>query len=202
MTHTLPELPYSYDALEPHIDARTMEIHHSKHHQAYVDNLTKALETHPDLLEKDLKDLLKDPSSLPDDIRTAVINHGGGHLNHSLFWTMLSPVGGGQPEGELLDRITAKFGAFDQFKVEFTKVAMSRFGSGWAWLVLSGTEISIQSTPNQETPISAGLIPLLTLDVWEHAYYLNYQNRRADYIASWWNVVNWKECENIYKENT
>jgi Fe-Mn family superoxide dismutase len=181
MAFELPKLPYAYDALEPHIDARTMEIHHSKHHQAYTNNLNAALEKHPDL------------NSVPEDIRTAVRNNGGGFVNHNLFWMVMSPDGGGEPSGALADAINAAFGDFASFKDTFSKTAGGQFGSGWGWLVKDGGTLKVLSTPNQDNPLSLGLTPILGLDVWEHAYYLNYQNRRPDYIAAWWNVVNWAE---------
>jgi Fe-Mn family superoxide dismutase len=188
---TLPPLPYAYDALEPHIDARTMEIHHDKHHAAYVANLNKAVADYPDLGQKSVEDLLKDLNAVPEKIRTAVRNNGGGHYNHSLFWQMMKKDGGGAPTGDLAKAIDASFGNFGAFKEQFTKAAMSQFGSGWAWLVLDGKTLKIEPTPNQDTPLSVGKIPLLGVDVWEHAYYLKYQNKRADYITAWWNVVNW-----------
>jgi Fe-Mn family superoxide dismutase len=193
MAFELPKLPYAYDALEPHIDARTMEIHHSKHHQAYTNNLNAALEKHPDLAGKSAEDLLKDLNSVPEDIRTAVRNNGGGFVNHNLFWMVMSPDGGGEPSGALADAINAAFGDFASFKDTFSKTAGGQFGSGWGWLVKDGGTLKVLSTPNQDNPLSLGLTPILGLDVWEHAYYLNYQNRRPDYIAAWWNVVNWDE---------
>jgi Fe-Mn family superoxide dismutase len=188
---TLPPLPYAYDALEPHIDARTMEIHHDKHHAAYVANLNKAVAGHPDLEKKSVEELLKDLSGVPEKIRTAVRNNGGGHYNHSLFWQMMKKDGGGEPGGELAKAIDAAFGNFSAFKETFSKAALGQFGSGWAWLVLDGSALKIEDTANQDTPLGAGKPPLLGLDVWEHAYYLKHQNKRADYIAAWWNVVNW-----------
>ena len=201
MPHELPDLPYSYDALEPDIDARTMEIHHSKHHQGYVNNLNAALEKHPELMDKSVEELVADLSSVPDDIRTAVRNNGGGHANHTLFWTCMGPDGGGDPSGELAEAINSTFGSFDNFKDEFSKAAATRFGSGWAWLCVDGSgNLVVTSTPNQDNPVSEGLTPILGLDVWEHAYYLNYQNRRPDYIKAWWNVVNWNQVsENLSK---
>ena len=188
---TLPPLPYAYDALEPHIDAQTMHIHHDKHHAAYVANLNKAVAEFPDLGNKPVEDLLKDLNSVPEKARTAVRNNGGGHYNHSLFWQMMKKDGGGEPSGDLAKAIDAGFGGFSAFKDNFSKAALGQFGSGWAWLVLDGNAVKIEPTPNQDTPLSAGHPPLLGLDVWEHAYYLKYQNKRADYIAAWWNVVNW-----------
>ncbi|MFQ6046652.1 MAG: superoxide dismutase [Gemmatimonadales bacterium] len=193
MAHTLPDLPYAHDALEPHIDARTMEIHHGKHHQAYVDKLNAALEKHPNLQEKSVEELIGDILSVPEDIRTAVRNNGGGHANHSLFWTVMSPSGGGQPEGTLADAIKSAFGDFDTFRQRFSDAAATRFGSGWAWLTVQGGTLAVQSTPNQDSPLMEGKTPILGLDVWEHAYYLKYQNRRPEYIAAWWNLVNWEE---------
>ncbi len=194
MAHVLPDLPYSYDALEPSIDAKTMEIHHGKHHQGYVNNLNAALENHPELQEKSVEDLISDLNSIPENIRNAVRNNGGGHANHSLFWPCMGPDGGGTPEGELADAINSAFGSFDNFKDQFSKAAATRFGSGWAWLCVDNNgDLVVTSTPNQDNPISDGLKPVLGLDVWEHAYYLNYQNRRPDYVNSWWNVVNWNQ---------
>ncbi|MGG0642875.1 superoxide dismutase [Sporosarcina gallistercoris] len=201
MAYKLPELPYAYDALEPHIDKETMEIHHTKHHNTYVTNVNNALEGHADLAAKSVEDLISDLNAVPEDIRTAVRNNGGGHANHSLFWTLLSPNGGGAPAGTLADAIDKKFGSFDNFKEEFANAAKTRFGSGWAWLVLDNGELSIMSTPNQDNPLMEGKTPLLGLDVWEHAYYLNYQNRRPDYISAFWNVVNWDEVQKLYTEN-
>ena len=195
MPHTLPALPYAFDALEPHIDAQTMQIHHGKHHQAYVNNLNAALDKHSQLHEKSLEALLADLNSVPDDVRNAVRNNGGGHWNHSLFWTLMAPSGGGDPTGALGTAITATFGAFDKFKEQFAAAGVSRFGSGWAWLIRKGSALSIVSIPNQDNPLMDGVASrdiLLGLDVWEHAYYLKYQNRRPDYIGAWWNVVNWK----------
>lgn len=193
MAHQLPELPYAHDALEPHIDKQTMEIHHGRHHATYVNNLNAALEAHPDLQGKSVEELISNLDALPESIRTAVRNNGGGHANHTLFWQILSPNGGGAPTGELADAINAAFGSFDNFKAEFAKAAAGRFGSGWAWLVVDGGKLSITSTPNQDSPIMEGKTPILGLDVWEHAYYLKYQNKRPDYIAAFWNVVNWDE---------
>ena len=194
MAFTLPPLPYAFTALEPHIDAMTMEIHHGKHHQAYITNLNKALETAPDLASKSLEELLANNCAVaPDAIKTAVRNHGGGHYNHSMFWNILGPNGGGAPVGNLAAAITATFGGFDAFKEKFNAAAAGRFGSGWAWLVKSGPAIDILSTANQDCPLMEGKFPVLGLDVWEHAYYLKYQNRRPDYVDAWWNVVNWTE---------
>lgn len=197
---TLPELPYDYDALEPTIDKETMNIHHTKHHNTYVTNLNAALEGHSDLQDKSLEELISDLDSIPEEIRTAVRNNGGGHANHSFFWKIMSPNGGGEPTGELADKINETFGSFDQFKEQFEQAAAGRFGSGWAWLVLDNGELKITSTPNQDSPIMEGQVPLLGLDVWEHAYYLNYQNRRPDYASAFWNVVNWDEVAKNYEE--
>jgi len=191
MAHELPPLPYAYDALEPHIDARTMEIHHGKHHQAYINNLNKALEAHPDLAVRPVEDLLGDLRAIPDGIRTAVRNNGGGHANHSLFWTSMGPGKGGAPTGRLADAIGSTFGGFEDFQKQFATAAATRFGSGWAWLASNGGALEVLSTPNQDSPLMEGKTPLLGLDVWEHAYYLKYQNRRPDYIGAWWNVVDW-----------
>ena len=194
MAHTLPALPYAFDALEPHIDAQTMQIHHGKHHQAYVTNLNAALDKHAALHEKSLEELLGNLAGVPDDIRTAVRNNGGGHWNHSLFWNLMGPGAGGEPTGALADAINAAFGDFATFKTQFQAAGVGRFGSGWAWLVKDGSKLAITSSPNQDNPIMDGKKPgdiLLGLDVWEHAYYLKYQNRRPDYIGAWWNVVNW-----------
>lgn len=193
MAYELPELPYAYDALEPHIDKETMNIHHTKHHNTYVTNVNNALADHADLQGKSVEELVANLDAVPEAIRTAVRNNGGGHANHSLFWQILSPNGGGNPTGELATAIDAKFGSFDAFKEEFAKAATTRFGSGWAWLSVANGELEVSSTANQDSPIMEGKTPLLGLDVWEHAYYLNYQNRRPDYIGSFWNVVNWDE---------
>ncbi len=190
--HELPQLPYSRDALEPHIDARTMEIHHGKHHAAYVANLNKALEGHDALASKSVEDLLAHISEVPETIRTAVRNNGGGHANHALFWQIMGPDGGGEPGGELGEAIRGTFGSFDDFKKRFATAAATRFGSGWAWLVVSSGALEVLSTANQDSPLMDGKTPLLGLDVWEHAYYLNYQNRRPDYVSAWWNVVRWQ----------
>jgi superoxide dismutase, Fe-Mn family len=192
MAYDLPALPYGYDALEPWIDARTMEIHHTKHHQAYINNVNKALEGH-DLAAKNIDDLMRGLSSVPEAIRTAVRNNGGGHSNHSLFWTVMGPGCGGTPAGDLAAAIDSTFGSFDNFKQEFSSAAGTRFGSGWAWLSVGGGKLVVESTPNQDTPLSEGRTPVLGLDVWEHAYYLHYQNRRPDYVSAFWNVVNWAE---------
>ena len=193
MAHQLPPLPYAFDALEPHIDAQTMQIHHGKHHQAYVTNLNAALEKYPELQSKSVEDLLRDISKVPEDIRTAVRNNGGGHMNHAAFWRWMAPKAGGAPTGALGDAIKSAFGSYDGFKEQFTKAGVTRFGSGWAWLIESGGKLSIESTANQDQPIMEGKNAILGVDVWEHAYYLKYQNRRPDYLAAWWNVVNWTE---------
>ena len=192
MAFTLPPLPYAPDALEPHIDKMTMEIHHGKHHNAYVTNLNKALESAPALQNKSLEELLANNCAIvPENIRTAVRNNGGGHINHSMFWEIMKPHGGGPPQGELAKGIESTFGGFDTFKEKFNAAATTRFGSGWAWLVAQGGKLDIISTANQDSPVLEGKYPVMGLDVWEHAYYLKYQNRRPDYIAAWWNVVNW-----------
>ena len=194
MTFSLPTLDFPYDALEPYIDARTMEIHHSKHHAGYVNNANAALEGNPDLQDKDVGMLLADLNMVPEAIRTAVRNNVGGHANHSLFWKVMAPGAGGEPSGALAEAISAGFGDFASLKEQFSKAAMTRFGSGWAWLVKDAAGgLKVLSTANQDSPISEGMTPVLGLDVWEHAYYLNYQNRRADYVAAFWNVVNWDE---------
>ncbi len=191
MAFELPKLPYAVDALEPYIDAQTMTIHHDKHHAAYVTNLNAAIEKHPELAGKSLEALLRDLSAIPEDIRMAVRNHGGGAWNHNMFWDIMAPKAGGAPKGELLKAITASLGSFDNFKAEFEKAANGRFGSGWAWLVKKGGGLTVVSTPNQDNPLSDGTAPVFGIDVWEHAYYLKYQNRRAEYVSNWWNVVNW-----------
>jgi Fe-Mn family superoxide dismutase len=198
MAFQLNPLPYAYDALEPIIDAQTMTIHHDKHHAAYVNNLNAALEKHPELGGKSLESLLSDLNAVPEDIRTAVRNHGGGTWNHDLFWQVMAPKAGGEPKGELAAAIDAAFGNFATFKAEFEKAAMGRFGSGWAWLVRKGSGLAVLSTANQDNPMSEGSTPLLTLDVWEHAYYLKYQNRRAEYVSAFWSVVNWEEVSRRY----
>ncbi|WAH35829.1 superoxide dismutase [Alicyclobacillus dauci] len=198
MAHELPALPYAFDALEPHIDALTMEIHHDRHHATYVNNLNKAIEGTA-LASKSIEDLISDLNSVPENIRTAVRNNGGGHANHSLFWEILSPNGGGQPTGKIAEAINSAFGSFDKFKEEFAAAATGRFGSGWAWLVVDGGKLAITSTPNQDNPLMDGKKPVLGLDVWEHAYYLKYQNKRPDYIGAFWNVVNWNEVNKRYE---
>nr|ADM87596.1 manganese superoxide dismutase [Bacillus sp. MHS47] len=198
--HELPNLPYAYDALEPHFDKETMNIHHTKHHNTYITNLNAALEGHAELADKSVEELVANLNEVPEAIRTAVRNNGGGHANHTLFWTILSPNGGGQPVGELATAIEAKFGSFDAFKEEFAKAGATRFGSGWAWLVVNNGELEVTSTPNQDSPLTEGKTPVIGLDVWEHAYYLNYQNRRPDYIGAFWNVVDWNAAEKRYQE--
>ena len=191
--HELPKLPYAYDALEPHIDARTMEIHHSKHHQAYVNNLNAALEKHPELQQRSLEDLLQGIDQVPEDIRGAVRNNGGGHHNHSLFWTIMGPNGGGAPSGALAQAIDSAFGGVDGLKEKLNDAGTKRFGSGWSWVVAKGGKLEVYSTANQDSPIMEGKTPILGIDVWEHAYYLKFQNRRPDYLKEWWSVVNWGE---------
>ncbi len=192
----LPPLPYDYNALEPHVDEATMKVHHDKHHQGYNDKLNKALEGHDDLLSKPIEELLSNLDALPNEVRKGVQNNGGGYFNHILFWNVMSPDGGGEPEGELAEAIKSAFGDFSSFKEQFTAAASTLFGSGWAWLVKDASgALSIMTTPNQDCPLSKGLKPIIALDVWEHAYYLKYQNRRPEFIEAWWNVVNWKEAE-------
>jgi superoxide dismutase, Fe-Mn family len=199
MAFTLPALPYANDALEPHIDARTMEIHHDKHHQAYVNNLNAAVEKAPELANKSLDDLMRGINSVPEAVRAAVRNNGGGHWNHSLFWQLMGPGKGGEPSGKLADAVKSAFGDFNKFKEQFAAAGVGRFGSGWAWLINDGGKLSITSTPNQDNPLMDGKTAILGLDVWEHAYYLKYQNRRPDYIAAWWNVVNWDAVAERYR---
>jgi Fe-Mn family superoxide dismutase len=193
MPHSLPPLPYDFAALEPHIDTQTMQIHHGKHHAAYVNNLNAALEKHPALASKSVEDLIANMSAVPEEIRTAVRNNGGGHVNHTMFWQIMGPGKGGAPTGAIADAITGAFGSFDSFKEQMNKAGVGRFGSGWAWLVSSGGKLAIESTANQDSPLMDGKKAILGIDVWEHAYYLKYQNRRPDYLAAWWNVVNWDE---------
>lgn len=197
---TLPELPYEFNALEPVIDARTMEIHHGKHHQAYVTNLNAALEGHPELQDKPLEELLQNLVELPTSIQAAVRNNGGGHYNHSLFWTMLAPVGQSTMSDKLETAIITAFGSVDSLKAQFEAAAKTRFGSGWAWLVVHNGQLEVMSTPNQDTPIMEGKTAILGLDVWEHAYYLNYQNRRPDYVSAFWDIVNWSKVEELYNK--
>lgn len=200
MTYKLPDLPYAYDALEPHIDEETMKLHHDKHHNTYVENANKALEGHEDLQDLSIEELMAKLNEVPEDIRTAVRNNGGGHANHSLFWEVLSPEGGGEPTGELADAINSAFGSFDQFKTELETAATGQFGSGWGWLVVDNGDLKVTSTPNQDSPYTDGQTPIFGVDVWEHAYYLNYQNVRADYVKAIWNIVNWDEVARRYEE--
>jgi Fe-Mn family superoxide dismutase len=197
--YTVPALPYAFDALEPYIDAKTMEIHHDKHHAAYVNNLNKALEGHADLQKLSVEELITHPDRVPENIRTAVRNNGGGHANHSMFWTIMKKGGGGEPQGELADALKKTFGSFADFKTKFNQAATTRFGSGWAWLMIQNGKLAVDSTPNQDNPLMSGGKPVMGLDVWEHAYYLKYQNRRPDYIEAWWNVVNWHQIAENYK---
>ncbi len=199
MAYELPELPYAYDALEPHIDKETMNIHHTKHHNTYITNVNAALEGHDDLASKSVEELIADLDAVPESIRTAVRNNGGGHANHSLFWQLLSPNGGGTPTGALAEAIDSKFGSFDEFKTKFENAGKTRFGSGWAWLIVANGELEVVSTPNQDSPVMEGNTPILGVDVWEHAYYLQYQNRRPDYLAAFWNVVNWEEVSKRFE---
>jgi Fe-Mn family superoxide dismutase len=192
--YKLPQLPYAYDALEPHIDAKTMEIHHTKHHQAYIDKLNAAVAAHPDLAKKPAEELIRNLNAIPEDIRAAVQNQGGGHANHTFFWKIMSPDKGGEPSGKLADAINKKFGSFDAFKKALADAAAARFGSGWAWLVNSRSGLEVISTANQDSPLSTNKQPIIGVDVWEHAYYLKYQNKRPDYVAAWWNVVNWDQA--------
>ncbi|HKR08475.1 MAG TPA: superoxide dismutase [Gemmatimonadaceae bacterium] len=201
MAFTLPALPYDFAALEPHIDAKTMEIHHGKHHQAYVNNLNAAIEKAPDLANKSLDDLMRNVNTAPESVRTAVRNNGGGHWNHSMFWQIMGPKAGGEPGGNLGNAIRTAFGDFAKFREQFSAAGVGRFGSGWAWLINNGGKLSITSTPNQDNPLMEGQRAIMGLDVWEHAYYLKYQNRRPDYITAWWNVVNWKEVEKRFSQS-
>jgi superoxide dismutase, Fe-Mn family len=200
MKYTLPELDYEYSALEPHIDAKTMEIHYTKHHQTYIDKLNKALEGHSKLASKEVDELISDMDSVPEAIRGAVRNHGGGHSNHSMFWKMIGPDCGGEPNGDLGEAIGEEFGNFEEFKEKFNAAAVGLFGSGWCWLVVVDGKLAIMTTSNQDSPLMFGKVPLLGLDVWEHAYYLKYQNKRADYVSAFWNVVNWDEVQRRYEE--
>jgi superoxide dismutase, Fe-Mn family len=193
MAFSLPPLPYAPDALEPHIDKQTMEIHHGKHHNAYVTNLNAALEKHPELQSKSVEDLLRNINTVPEDIRTAVRNNGGGHANHTMFWQIMGPNAGGAPTGAIADAITGSFGGFDAFKDQVNKAGIGRFGSGWAWVIDQGGKLVVESSANQDSPLMEGKKPIFGVDVWEHAYYLKYQNRRPDYLAAWWNVINWAE---------
>ncbi|MGX6978174.1 superoxide dismutase [Vagococcus elongatus] len=199
MSYTLPDLPYAYEALEPHIDVETMHLHHDKHHNTYVTNLNAAIEKHPELGEKNIDDLVADLANVPEDIRTAVRNNGGGHANHAFFWEIMAPNAGGEPTGAIKEAIDAKFGSFDNFKAEFAAAATGRFGSGWAWLVVNNGELEVMSTPNQDSPLTEGKTPVLGIDVWEHAYYKKYSNVRPDYIKAFWNVVNWDEVNKRYE---
>lgn len=198
MTYTLPELPYAYDALEPYIDVETMHLHHDKHHNTYVTNLNAAIEKHPELGEKSVENLISDMNAIPEDIRTAVRNNGGGHANHTFFWEIMAPNAGGQPTGAIKEAIDETFGSFDEMKAAFKTAATGRFGSGWAWLVVNNGKLEITSTPNQDSPLMDGQIPVLGLDVWEHAYYLKYKNVRPDYIEAFWNVVNWDKVNELF----
>ncbi|AYW45215.1 superoxide dismutase [Tetragenococcus koreensis] len=199
MAYTLPDLPYAYDALEPYFDEETMHLHHDKHHNTYVTNLNAAIEKHPEVGNKSVEDLVADLANVPDDVYTAVRNNGGGHANHAFFWKILSPDGGGEPTGALKAAIDKEFGSFDAFKDEFKTAATGRFGSGWAWLVLDNGKLKITSTPNQDSPLTDGQTPVVGLDVWEHAYYLKYKNVRPDYIAAFWNIVNWEQANKNYE---
>ena len=198
MAHELPALPYAHDALEPFIDTMTMQIHHGKHHATYITNLNAALEQYPDLQKHSIDDLIRNIANVPEAIRTAVRNNGGGHANHAMFWQIMAPKAGGDPSGPLADAIKTSFGSFEAFKGEFKKAALGRFGSGWAWLVNNGGKLAIESTPNQDSPAMEGRQVVMGVDVWEHAYYLKYQNRRADYVDAWWSVVNWSEIAKRY----
>ena len=199
MAYELPKLDYAYDALEPHIDAITMEIHHTKHHQTYINNVNGALEGYPDLAAKSVEDLISDLDAVPEEIRGAVRNNGGGHANHSLFWNIIGPNGGGDPVGELGEAINSDLGGLDSLKADFTKAGLTRFGSGWAWICVRDGKLCVCSTPNQDSPLMDGGTPVIGLDVWEHAYYLNYQNRRPDYISAFWNIVNWEKANANYQ---
>jgi len=198
MPYQLPALPYAFDALEPHIDAKTMEIHHDKHHATYVNKLNEATASHPDLQAKPVEELLRGIDQVPEQIRGAVRNHGGGHANHSLFWQIMGPNAGGNPSGELADALQQAFGSFESFKEKLTNAAANQFGSGWGWLVVSGGKLDVIARPNQDSPLMEGKTPILGVDVWEHAYYLRYQNRRPDYLAAWWNTINWPEVAKRY----
>ena len=200
MAHELPPLPYDYAALEPHIDVETMKIHHDKHHQAYINNLNAALEKHADLASKCVEELLRNLNTVPEEIRTAVRNNGGGHVNHTMFWAIMKPNGGGAPTGAIGEQIKKDFGSFEDFKTAFNAAAAKQFGSGWGWLVWEGGKLKIVTTPNQDSPLSQGLYPILGNDVWEHAYYLKYQNKRPDYLAAWWNTINWEEVNKRFEK--
>lgn len=200
MAYEVPPLPYDYAALEPHIDAETMKLHHDKHHAAYVNNANAAIEKHPELASKSADDLLRDLNAIPEDVRTALRNNAGGHSNHSMFWAIMGPKAGGEPTGPIADQIKKDFGDFETFKKTFNETTAKQFGSGWGWLVWKGGNLAIMTTPNQDSPLSQGLYPILGNDVWEHAYYLKYQNRRPDYLAAWWNVVNWNEVNKRFEQ--
>jgi superoxide dismutase, Fe-Mn family len=199
MAHEVPPLPYAFDALEPHIDARTMEIHHDKHHAAYVSKLNDALGNQPDLQNRPVGELLRDIARVPESIRTAVRNHGGGHANHTLFWQVMGPGGGGAPAGDLAGAIDRELGGFESFKEKLTNAAVAQFGSGWGWLVVSDGRLEVTARPNQDSPLMEGKTPILGVDVWEHAYYLKYQNRRPDYVGAWWNTINWQAVDDLYR---
>lgn len=199
MAHEVPALPYDYAALEPHIDEATMKLHHDKHHQAYVNNLNAAIEKHPELGRHTAEDLLRSLDTVPEDVRGAVRNNGGGHVNHTMFWTIMTPKGGGEPTGAIADKIKEDFGSFEDFKKQFNETTAKQFGSGWGWLVLDGGKLKIVTTANQDSPLSQGKYPILGNDVWEHAYYLKYQNKRPDYLAAWWNTVNWAEINKRFE---
>ncbi len=200
MAYEVPPLPYDYAALEPHIDAETMKLHHDKHHQAYVNNLNAAIEKHPDLAKHTAEDLLRNLNSIPEDIRTAVRNNGGGHVNHSMFWKIMKPAGGGEPTGKIAEQIRKDFGDFAAFKKQFNETTAKQFGSGWGWVIWDGGKLVITTSANQDSPLSQGKYPILGNDVWEHAYYLKYQNKRPDYLAAWWNTVNWEEINKRFEQ--
>ncbi len=200
MAYEVPALPYDYAALEPHIDAETMKLHHDKHHQAYVNNLNAAIEKHPDLAKHAAEDLLRNLNNIPEDIRTAVRNNGGGHVNHTMFWSIMKPGGGGEPTGKIAEQIKKDFGDFATFKTQFNQAAAKQFGSGWGWLIWDGGKLAITTSANEDSPLSQGKYPILGNDVWEHAYYLKYQNRRPDYLAAWWNTVNWDEINKRFEQ--
>jgi superoxide dismutase, Fe-Mn family len=199
MAHEVPPLPYDYAGLEPHIDAETMHLHHDKHHQAYVNNLNAAVEKHPELANRSAEDLLRNLSAVPEDVRTAVRNNGGGHVNHTMFWQIMKPKGGGAPTGKIAEQIKKDFGSFEDFKKQFNETTAKQFGSGWGWLISEGGKLKIITTANQDSPLSQGHFPILGNDVWEHAYYLKYQNKRPDYLAAWWNTVNWEEINKRFE---
>jgi Fe-Mn family superoxide dismutase len=199
LAHEVPPLPYDYAALEPHIDETTMHLHHDKHHQAYVNNLNAAIEKHPELANRPAEDLLRKLDSVPEDVRTAVRNNGGGHVNHTMFWQIMKPKGGGEPTGKIADQIKKDFGSFEDFKKQFNETTAKQFGSGWGWLIYDGGKLKIITTANQDSPLSQGHFPVLGNDVWEHAYYLKYQNKRPDYLAAWWNTVNWEEINKRFE---